>query len=60
MLEQAKQGQRAHPGALVERELLPILVFWFLLDISIIIADRSELGKSDLTLVSDSSILSEL
>lgn len=51
MLEQAKQGQRAGPGALVERELLPILVFWFLLDISIIIADRSELGKSEILLI---------
>ena len=33
---------------LVERKLLPILVFWFLLDISIIIADRSELEKSEI------------
>ena len=50
MLEQANQGQRICPGVqdLVERKLLPILVFWFLLDISIIIADRSELEKSEI------------
>ena len=50
MLEQANQGQRACPGVqdLAERKLLPILVFLFLLDISIIIADRSELEKSEI------------
>ena len=55
MLEQANQGQRACPGVqdLAERKLLPILVFLFLLDISIIIADRSELEKSETNIKSE-------